>query len=409
MLKLNIKQKGFPFRSLVVFLLVFVLSQGVWAATVSAASSGKTSSTTYAVSETSVRLFEKVMAQEKQGRNLLISPDSILTAIAMVENGAAGKTLQEFEKALGGISVKSYSQYLSKLHKRIMNSKLHTYSNSNSIWYKKGALTLKKSYKKKVASYFSAEVKAASFLDRTVQKVNAWVSEKTNGKITKILDHLDASARILAINAVYLKGNWEKPYEVTKKYTFTSETGTKKKVPMLIGQETNYVNIAGAEGFVKYYSGRQLAFMALLPPKGTTLKQYVKGLTGKALIDGYQNRTTKGVIVNTRLPKFKYEYFLSLKKPLQKLGMKQAFSSQANFSNMTSKAVNIDDILHKTYIDLNKDGTEAAAVTAIVMEASSAYDPERIVKQVYLNRPFLYVILDTQTGVPLFLGAINQL
>ena len=396
----------------ILLILVLILSLGgntlVFAAG-NTESAAKESSPVYAVAETSVRLLEKSMEKENDSKNILISPDSILSAVLMVENGASGKTLQEMESVLGNISVSRYSQYLSKLHKRFKKEKSCTYQNANSIWYKKGAIKLKKSYISKVSQYFNADMKKVSFLPETVTQINNWVSENTKGKIKKILDRINPDIRLIAINAVYFKGNWAQPYYDTNKYTFTNASGTKKKVPTLVGAEDTYVNIAGADGFVKYYQGGQFAFVGLLPPKNLTVKQYVKNLTGKDFIDGYKNRTTKNIEVFTRMPEFKYEYEKSLKKPFQSLGVKIAFSDKADFSGMTNLPVKIDDILHKTYIDLNKNGTEAAAVTAVLVAETTAYEPEKTIKKVYLNRPFVYAIIDTKTGLPLFLGAVNTI
>ena len=398
--------------SLLLFMtLVFLLSGNsfVFAACSDAKSDVKDGSAVYAVAETSVRLLEKTMEEEKKTKNILISPDSLLTAVAMVENGASGKTLREMESAFGDIPVSRYSRFFSNIHKRFKKSKSCIYQNANSIWYKKGAIKLKKGYQNKVAKYFDAELVMASFMQDTVTKINSWVSEKTKGKISQIINRIEPDMRLIAVNAVYFKGAWAEPYQDTTRLAFTNASGIKKKVPTLSGQECCYVNIAGADGFVKYYQGGQFAFMGLLPPQNISVKQYVKILTGKALIDGYKNRITKNITVSVRMPEFKYEYEKSMVNPFQSLGIKRAFSDLADFSAMTSLPVMIDDILHKTYIDLNKEGTEAAAVTAVLIKANGVYDPDRIVKKVYLNRPFVYSIIDTKTGLPLFLGVVNTL
>jgi serpin B len=123
----------------------------------------------------------------------------------------------------------------------------------------------------------------------------------------------------------------------------------------------------------------------------------------------YANRRTSGVLVRTRMPEFHYEYSVSLEKPLRRMGVRQAFSDGADFSGLTDDPVCLDAILHKTYINLNKNGTEAAAVTAVIVKAGSVRPPEQLEeKQVYLDRPFVYAIVDTQTGLPLFLGVVSR-
>ena len=358
------------------FLRLFVLACVCLSLWVPQTVSAKTGTAfTRAMADSSIRLFRETLRLSKETENVLISPDSILTAMAVVENGAAGATQSEMKKALGGVSVKKYTQSLAALHKRIGASDKMTYQSSNAVWYKKGAISLKKKFIKKVVSSFQAEVRASAFDAGTVKEVNDWVSEKTNGKIRQILERLDPSMRLVICNAVYFKGAWAEPYTSTRKRSFTDAAGKRKKVKMLEGTESVYLTIDGAEGFIKYYQGGPVAFLALLPPKGTTVEKYVDGLTGEEWLKGYQNRMSRNVVVSTRMPEFSYEYKVSLKKPLKKMGIKKAFAGGADFSNMTDSSVCIDQVLHKTFIRLDKDGTEAAAVTAVLAKETAVFPP----------------------------------
>lgn len=362
------------------------------------------------MADTSIRLLREV-TRSSTAKNVLISPDSVFTAVAMVENGATGKTLREMQSTMGGMRVKALTDYLSKLHSRLSGSKQFTYQTANSIWYKKGLAVLKKTFIQKTRSVFGAEIIAAPFNSGTVSKINAWVKEHTNGKIPSIIDRLDPSDRVVVLNAVYFNGNWVTPYKNTRKRTFTSSNGKTKKVNMLEGTEYTYVEIDGAEGFLKPYSGGKTAFLALLPPKGTSVNAYLKKLSGKDLIRGYKNRKSTDIIVNTRMPVFSYDYSTSLKNPLKRMGIKNAFSPEkADFSKMSEGSFYIDDVIHKTHIDVTKSGTEAAAVTAVTVKNTS-FKPvtEKTVKNVYLNRPFVYAIIDTQSGIPLFMGVVNRM
>ena len=361
-----------------------------------------------AMAGASVRLFQESLSSDE--RNVLVSPDSVLSAMTIMENGAAGTTLSEMENAFGGISSKSFSQYLATLHRRISKSTLIKYQTANSVWYKKGNIKIKKAFLQKAVSLFDADVFSASFLADTVRDINSWVYNKTFGKISSIIDRLDPSARLAVINAVYFKGAWAEPYSEVNTDTFTRENGETAEVGMLKGTEHTYLTVNGADGFVKYYAGGTLAFLALLPPEGTGVDSFAKTLTGDSLISGYQNRITRNIIVHTMIPEFKYEYELSLNEPLGRMGIKQAFLPAADFSRMTATPVCIDEVLHKTYIELNKKGTEAAAVTAVVAKATSIMPSEEmIIKTVYLNRPFVYAIIDTQTGLPLFIGSVKKI
>ena len=360
---------------------------------------------------TSIDLFRETSAAGDENSNILVSPDSVITVLAMLENGAGGKTRKEFKKALGGITASKYNRYLYGLHKRIGRSDKIRYETANSIWYKKNSAKFKKQFLKKVISYYQAEVYEAPFDGSTVNDVNNWAHNHTNGKISKILDRLSPEAKAIIMNAVYFKGGWAEPHTYTTKRYFTSSEGKKKKVPMLEGTEHVYLNIAGADGFVKYYKGGNTAFVALLPPKGTSVNAYINSLSGSEWIKGYRKRRNGGIDVRIRLPEFSYEYETSLKAPLIRMGIKQAFSGMADFEKMavSDNPLYIDDIMHKTYINLNKDGTEAAAVTDVIMKNTSFVEPEKEIKKVYLNRPFVYAIIDTESGIPLFIGAVKKI
>ena len=363
-----------------------------------------------AMAGTSVRLLQETAAAGQRGENILISPDSILTALAMAQNGAGGDTLSQMEKVLGGIQAETYSRYLYTLHKRVSGSDFLAYHIANSIWYKNGKVTVKKPFLQKNVSYFDSQVLAAPFNQQTVSDINSWVYNHTKGKIPTILDRLAPEMRLALINAIYFKGQWEDPFGDPRKDTFTNALGKKQDAQMLMSTEHTYVSIQGADGFVKPYSGGTVAFMALLPKEGMSADTFVKQLSGKDLIQAYQNRQSDHILVRTKLPEFGYDYEISLTKPLQKLGITLAFSDAADFSQMAAEPVCIDEVLHKTHIELDQNGTEAAAVTAIVMKASSAMDPVKYtIKEVFLDRPFVYALIDTQTGLPLFLGVLNSL
>ena len=361
-----------------------------------------------AMANTSVHLLQESLNEGKAGQNILISPDSILTAMTMVGNGAAGETLVEMKKAFGGISAKNYSQYLLTLHKRLSKSKEIKYTIADSIWFRKGKIKLKKSFLKRMVSLYGADIYSAPFNRQTVKDINNWVYNHTNGKIRSIINRLDPMDRAVVINAIYFKGKWMEPYSGTVSRTFTKENGSKKTARMLEGTEKTYVTVNGADGFVKYYSGGKTAFMALLPPEGTTVGEYIRGLTGSDLISGYKSRISTNISVRTRLPQFGYDYQISLKSPLMRMGIRRAFTKLADFSKMTSKEIHIDDVLHKTHIEVNRYGTEAAAVTAVIMRENSAFHPDIVIKEVFLDRPFVYAIIDAKTGLPLFIGAVYE-
>ena len=364
-----------------------------------------TSSFDSAYADASFKMFSKVT---KQGTNVLISPVSVMTAVSMAENGAYGKTRTEMETVFDGLSTSKTTNGLSNMINRLSGeSKYYIFRSPCSIWYNKKYLKLSSSYKNKMMKAYSAKVSALS-ASNGAAKINEWVSNATNKKIKSIINSIDPSMAAILVNASYFKGEWSEPYSGSVNYKFTYSDGSSKKVPMLEGTESEYIAFKGATGFVKRYMGGKVSFVAILPPKGTTPEQFVKQVSGKDFLKAYRNRKTSNVTVRTRLPKFKYTFSKSLKKSLQCLGMKSAFLRSADFRSMGQGDVYINDVLHKTYISLDEKGTEAAGVTAVMM-AACCMPPETMeYKNVYLNRPFIYEIVETSTGNPLFIGIVNK-
>ncbi|MDO5138663.1 MAG: serpin family protein [Oscillospiraceae bacterium] len=345
--------------------------------------------------------------------NTLISPDSILSALVMTENGAKGKTLTEMQDVLsGGISVDDYNKYLSGMNHRLTSSKNVRYSVANSIWTRNKGIKIRKNFLKKNKTYHNAQVLKAPFNNKTVQDMNNWVSGNTEGMIKKIIDQLDPNDKVVLINAIAFIGNWEEKFSDPVKKDFTTDSGKTKKTDTLCQRERmEYLEVNGGKGFVKYYKGREIAFVGLLPPEGVSVNEYLDGLSGKKYMSAWKSKEYKPLDIT--VPEFKYDYDTSLKESLQKMGMKRAFSDTANFSGMFVKSspeqeLHIDDVLHKTHIELDKNGTKAAAVTAVIMkDASVIVDDEYI--DVHLDRPFVYALVDAKTGIPLFTGIFRGL
>lgn len=344
----------------------------------------------------------------KRGKNVMISPLSVLTAVSMLQNGASGKTRTEMVKALGSISTKTMTSELSALTGRISSSKAYTFRAPCSVWYHKKYVVLKKKYGGILKKAFAAQLHPEDFSPATVNKINQWVSDQTNGKIKSIINDLSDDDRALLINAAYFKAPWAQPYSGSTKRTFYRSDGKREKVPMMDGTESQYFEIGGAVGFVKPYKGGRLAFAAILPPKGTSPEAFLKKTSGSRILKAYRSRQVKNVVVRTRMPKFRYSSNMSMKDPLRRIGIRSAFSDSAEFHNMTKADVHADDVLHKTYICLDEEGTEAAAVTAIVMKVNSMYNGRIREKTVYLDRPFIYWIVESSSGLPVFAGIVND-
>ena len=345
-----------------------------------------------------------------EGGNVLVSPLSVLSALTMTANGAQGDTLAQMEKALG-LPVGQLNEYLSAYGRNLPSGEKYLFHQANSLWLKEGAVEVEKDFLQKNADYFGAGVFREPFDSATVEKVNGWVKEHTHGMIPQMLGELSPQAVMILVNALAFEGEWAHIYEEQdiREGSFTLADGSAKSVDMMFSSEYGHIKDGEAVGFLKYYTDAKYVFAALLPGEGQSLADYAATLTGQRLRQLLAEPEEREVWAN--LPKFETEYSVSLSDTLRALGMTDAFDpDKADFSAMGQAAdgwpLYIGDVLHKTYISVFEQGTKAGAATAVVMEAGAAMtdEPARVI----LDRPFLYMIVDTETCTPVFLGAMED-
>ena len=367
------------------------------------------------VSDFSFDLLRQQTAAGSSGakvKNLLISPDSIMTAMIMLQNGARGNTRKEMRKVLsGGITDDKMNSYIAGLNNRLVSSDKMIYRQANSLWIRKGSLKLKKSFLKKNRQYHNAQVYTAPFSKRTVKDINNWVYNSSRNMISRIISRLTPEDRMVLINTTAFEGKWATPFSPPYKDSFTSYDGSKTTVRMLADTGYyRYISLKGGKGFAKEYAGNgkkhSISFVGIIPPEGEDVNDFAASITGSDWISAWKNSSRQNLRI--KVPEFKYDYSVSLAKPLYSMGIRDAFTSSADFSGISSKGgpLQIDDILHKTHIELDRNGTKAAAVTAIIAKASSAHMTEP--PAVYLDRPFLYALVDNKTGIPLFIGILYK-
>ena len=241
-------------------------------------------------------------------------------------------------------------------------------------------------------------------MEADLWEINDWVNTNTDGMIPKLFDELDEDTVMVLINTLLFDGTWETGYadKDVVNGTFYSYSGNEQTVEMMCSTESVYFSDQTAEGFLKYYDGKDYAFAAILPEEGTDILEYANSLTGASLQSLLND--TWGIEVVVQLPKFKFEYSLDLKPVLEDMGMPTAFmEGLADFSKMSTRLLHIGQAVQKTAIELSPTGTKAAAATGAGMEdeCESTY--------VYLNRPFVYMILDTKTNLPLFIGVMTEM
>ncbi len=354
---------------------------------------------------------------------MLVSPLSALFALALAETGAAGDTLSQLETATG-MNIGSLATYLGAYARRISGEDLYDTQQkgddlalkcANSIWLRSSDdLSVSDDYLATCKGTLDAQAFSAPFDSTTVDDINSWVSSKTDGMIDRLVERITADDQLFLINALAFDDAWQEPYEEgdVQGDTFTTEEGDEQSVRMMHSYETTYLENSLAEGFLKPYEKFNFAFVALLPKKGVQLADLVASLDGTSLHDLIANPISN-IEVSAGLPKFSLDYQTTLNDQLAAMGVRDAFDPKlADFSRMaTLKDGNlaISTVLQKTFIDVNEAGTKAAAVTSIGMTCSTGTPDEPEVREVILDRPFVYFIIDNMTLTPLFAGVMASM
>ena len=359
------------------------------------------------INDFSVKLFQSSLDKQQ---NTLVSPLSVLLALAMTANGAEEETLAQME-ATFGCSLDYLNFYLQAYAENLPQTEKAKLSIANSIWLKTDEdIVVRQDFLQTNADYYNAGVYQTPFDAQTLKQINKWVKTHTDGMIDKILDEIPRDTVMYLINALAFDAEWEEPYTDIQigENVFTTENAEEQKVDFMYGSEYQYLQDEKAQGFIKYYNGRQYAFVALLPNEGVSVADYVAGLNGEKLLNLLSQ--PQQVEVRTAIPKFTGEYTLEMSQLLQKMGMVDAFNPDlANFRGMADfppdHNLYIDKVLHKTYIAVDERGTKAGAVTAVAMNKATSAAPQMF-KTVYLNRPFVYMLIDSQNQLPLFIGTV---
>lgn len=348
-----------------------------------------------------VSLFQNSLEDDK---NTLLSPLSVLSALAMTANGADGDTRTQMENAMG-MTVEDLNAWLYAY----MDGQDDSLKLANSIWFTNSSgFAVEQNFLETNANYYQADIYKAAMDSHTLAAINNWVKEKTDGTIPKILDQIPADAIMYLVNALAFEAEWTEIYEDIniQETTFTKEDGTEQPVELMHSTESDYIEDEFASGFIKYYKGGKYAFVALLPNEGVSIADYVASLSGATLQEMLSNPTD--TTVYAAIPKFETEYSVEMAEILQAMGMRDAFDvDNADFSNMgTCEDGNlyISRVLHKTYISVAEQGTKAGAATVVEMVCGRAFIPDP--KEVVLDRPFVYMLIDCEENLPFFIGTL---
>ena len=375
-------------------------------------------------------------AEEDKNKNLLISPVSVSLALGMTMNGAKGETLEEMQKVLGSdLTAEKLNQYYAGWSYQLLQPNLITVWDcdevgnmkrvdvestpitlANAIWFRddERMIHVPDLFLQTTADYYKAGAFKAPFDDTTVADINGWCDENTHHMIPSVIDYLPEDAVMVLANALTFEDMWAEQYEdyQVRDDIFNAANGTKRDVEMMSGSEGIYLNDGQATGFVKYYRDPRYSFAAVLPNEGVSLDEYIASLDGEKL----QNllNTKEYCEVNTKMPKFEFDYELNMNDTLKALGMPTAFlpgiADFTGLNDLEGMPTWIGKVIHKTHIDLSESGTKAAAVTAVIMEAGCAIEPDKPEpKEVTLDRPFLFMIVDNTTELPIFIGTVKDI
>ena len=354
------------------------------------------------VTDFAIRLFQK---SAEKGKNTLISPLSVLSALAMTANGAGGNTLSQMEDVFG-LSVLELNSYLHAYINALPSGDKYRLSLANSIWLRDDErFTVKQDFLQANANWYGAGISKAPFDDTTLKGINSWVSDNTDGMIENILDKIPEEAVMYLVNALAFDAEWQKIYNENqvRDGVFNKEDGTKQDVELMYSEENQYLKDDNAAGFIKYYADQKYAFVALLPNEGVSILDYIASLTGEKLHEMLSN--AKAVEVNAAIPKFETEYEVGMNEILKEMGMTDAFDSKASdlsgIGFSTRGNLYISRVLHKTFIAVDERGTKAGAATVVEVSDESA---SMEVQKVYLDRPFVYMLIDCEANLPFFIG-----
>ncbi len=344
--------------------------------------------------------------------NIFISPLSISTAFGMLLNGAAGQTYEAIKSTLKlpGSTPDQINNAYKNLNIELTRSDPDViFNTANSIWYKQG-FTFEGSFFDVNKNYFGALIQGLDFSDpASVNIINNWVDEKTNGKITSIIDRITPDAVMYLINAIYFKGTWLYRFDstATKQADFYVTPANPQKCMMMNLRDTLNYHASGEYQAVELpYGNGNFSMIVVLPASPENLNPMINQMNDNFWTNMLGNM--KRSVVNLWLPKFKLEYKIELSKILSEMGMGIVFGTSADFSKISSdKGLSVSSVLHKTYLDVNEQGTEAAAVTAITVTVTVSTGEQNIYMRV--DRPFILAIMENNTGTILFMGKISSI
>jgi len=358
-----------------------------------------------------LNLFNEINRTDKE-KNVFISPLSVSLALGMTMNGTNGETYDEMRATLQfpDLTNEEINNSYKTLIETLYNSDPKvTFLSANSIWYR-NEMTFEQSFFDLSTKYFSALVNGLDFTDpASVDIINNWVKQNTNNKIEKILDSIPPEAVMYLINAIYFNGTWK--YEFDKEKTDVESFnlingGIINSEMMVQTNDFDYYSNSNLQAVELPYGDGNFSMVVILPRENLNINEFANGITEdnlKLWLDSLSQH--KGTLW---LPKFQIEYKSELNDYLIALGMGKAFTPYiADFTNMYNVpgALFINEVLHKTFVKIDEEGTEAAAVTSVGISTTSSHGSSNIF-YMKVDRPFIFLIREENSGCILFMGKI---
>lgn len=357
-------------------------------------------------------IFRQTVSYDNEEENLFISPLSISTALAMTLNGAEGETLEGMKETLflSGMDTEEVNQAFQSLIELLITVDLQVEMKiANSVWHEQ-SLTVKDDFLQRLEEFYKAEVSGLDFRDpESVDTINSWVDENTEGKIEKIIDEIPAEMVMYLINAIYFKGDWLSKFDKdkTRKTDFYLENGETVDIDMMSQKERFAAYFSEDVRMIELPYGDSLFTMSVLMPGDPEmpLDQFIEEKVNHENISQWRSNLRVSE-VPLELPKFEMEYEITYNDILKSMGMEQAFSEvSADFSgiaDVSPQNLYISEVKHKTFVSVDEEGTEAAAVTSVGVGLTS------LPPSMTVNRPFVFIIHERESGTNLFMGKVKD-
>lgn len=352
-------------------------------------------------------IFKNIISGENEGKNVMISPLSISSALSMTINGANGETREAMLEALRlkGITVDAVNKAYRDLTKALISvDKRVLISIANSVWTEDD-FNVKKAFIDVLTQYYDAQSEAFDINDPNAPaRMNAWIENKTNGLIKDMIESLDDNTVMLLINAIYFKGKWASEFDRTKteNLPFYLTSGS-VNVPMM--KQKSDFSVFEGNGFVMAefpYGQGNFVMDVILPDQSSSLSGTMN-LISDANFNGWISQMRKRE-TDVTFPKFKYGFKKKLKDVLSNMGMGIAFTDAADFSNISEQYdLLINEVTHQSFIETDEEGTEAAAATVVEIGLTSV-GPSSF--EFRMDRPFIFIIRETTTNSILFMGRV---